>query len=103
MGFFRKFERVESVVNHGYARWGKWIWGSLLAMILASGGWLFWAAIWGPPTGGVTLIIHIEIDRLILGFIMNEAAGPNASAFKKSVFRRGRSCHMLRQHFGEDC
>ena len=80
MGFFRKFERVDSVINRGYARWGKWIWGSLVAMILAYGGWLIWASIWGPPTGGVTLIIHSEIDRPILGFSVNGVAGSNAFA-----------------------
>lgn len=80
MGFFRKFERVDSVVNRGYARWGKWIWGSLVAMILAYGGWLIWASIWGPPSGPVTLIIHSEIDRPILGFCVNGVAGANSSA-----------------------
>ncbi|PKA32060.1 hypothetical protein CWR41_20115 [Cedecea lapagei] len=80
MGFFRKFERVDSVINRGYARWGKWIWGSLVAVVLAYGGWLIWASIWGPPTGGVTLIIHSEIDRPILGFSVNGMAGSNAFA-----------------------
>ncbi|MBU9853697.1 DUF3304 domain-containing protein, partial [Rahnella sp. H11b] len=48
--------------------------------ILAWGGWLIWASIWGPPTGPVTLIIHSEIDRPILGFSVNGVAGSNASA-----------------------
>ena len=84
MGFFNRLDRVDSAVNRGYARWGKWIWGSLLAIVLAYGGWLIWASIWGPPTGGVTLIIHSEIDRPILGFSVNGVAGANSSAHNKN-------------------
>ncbi|OVZ78966.1 DUF3304 domain-containing protein [Yersinia kristensenii] len=80
MGFFNRLEKIDGAVNRGYARWGKWIWGSLLAMVLAYGGWLVWASIWGPPTGPVTLIIHSEIDRPILGFSVNGVAGSNAFA-----------------------
>lgn len=80
MGFFKTFDKVDNAVNRGYARWGKWIWGSLLAVVLAYGSWLIWASIWGPPTGGVTLIIHSEIDRPILGFSVNGVAGSNAFA-----------------------
>lgn len=80
MGFFKAYNNVDNAVNRGYARWGKWIWGSLLALALIYGGWLIWASIWGPPTGPVTLIIHSEIDRPILGFSVNGMAGPNAFA-----------------------
>ncbi|MCX0501603.1 DUF3304 domain-containing protein [Erwinia billingiae] len=80
MGFFKSYDRVDNAVNRGYARWGKWIWGSVLAVVLAYGSWLIWASIWGPPTGPVTLIIHSEIDRPILGFSVNGVAGPNAFA-----------------------
>jgi hypothetical protein len=80
MGFFNRLEKVDGAVNRGYARWGRWIWGSLLAVILAYAGWTVWAAIWGPPTGPVTLIIHSEIDRPILGFSVNGVAGANAFA-----------------------
>ncbi|UZM74504.1 DUF3304 domain-containing protein [Yersinia sp. SCPM-O-B-9106 (C-191)] len=80
MGFFNRLEKIDGAVNRGYARWGKWVWGSLLAMVLAYGGWLVWASIWGPPTGPVTLIIHSEIDRPILGFSVNGVAGSNAFA-----------------------
>ncbi|MFL4558324.1 DUF3304 domain-containing protein [Yersinia kristensenii] len=80
MGFFNRLEKIDGAVNRGYARWGKWIWGSLLAMVLAYGGWLVWVSIWGPPTGPVTLIIHSEIDRPILGFSVNGVAGSNAFA-----------------------
>ncbi|GJL42775.1 MULTISPECIES: DUF3304 domain-containing protein [Enterobacter cloacae complex] len=84
MGLFKTFGNVDNAVNRGYARWGKWIWGSLLAIILAYGGWLIWASIWGPPTGPVTLIIHSEIDRPILGFSVNGVAGANSAAHNKN-------------------
>ena len=84
MGFFNRLDEIDKAVNKGYARWGKWIWGSLLAMVLAYGGWLIWASVWGPPTGPVTLIIHSEIDRPILGFSVNGVAGANSSAHDKN-------------------
>ncbi|GAB7271172.1 TPA: hypothetical protein QCI71_000347 [Enterobacter chuandaensis] len=89
MTFFNFLEKIDKTINKGYACWRKWIWGSLLAVALAYGGWLIWASIWGPPTGGVTLIIHSEIDRPILGFSVNGVAGPNASAFKENPFSGG--------------
>ncbi|MCK7420194.1 DUF3304 domain-containing protein [Enterobacter asburiae] len=76
MGFFKTYDKVDNAVNRGYVRWKKWIWGSLLAVVLTYGGWL----VWGPPTGPVTLIIHSEIDRPILGFSVNGVAGSNAFA-----------------------
>ncbi|MEN4979764.1 hypothetical protein ABEI05_16820 [Erwinia billingiae] len=84
MGFFKSYDKVDNAINRGYARWGKWIWGGLLAGVLAYIGWLIWASIWGPPTGGVTLIIHSEIDRPILGFSVNGVAGGNSSAYDKN-------------------
>ncbi|WP_435953148.1 DUF3304 domain-containing protein [Dryocola sp. BD626] len=80
MGFFKTYDKINNAVNRGYARWGKWIWCSLLAVVLAYGGCLIWASIWGPPSGPVTLIIHSEIDRPILGFSVNGVAGSNAFA-----------------------
>ncbi|WP_033783768.1 DUF3304 domain-containing protein [Pantoea sp. 9140] len=80
MTFFNALGEIDKTINKCYARCGKWIWGSLLAVVLAYGGWLIWAAVWGPPTGGVTLIIHSEIDRPILGFSVNGVAGSNAFA-----------------------
>ena len=80
MDFFKRLEKIDGAVNRGYARWGKWLGAGLLLFILAWGGWLIWASIWGPPTGPVTLIIHSEIDRPILGFSVNGVAGSNASA-----------------------
>jgi hypothetical protein len=81
MGFFNKLDNVDSTVNRGYTRWGKWIWGGMLAVVVTYAGWLVWASIWGPPTGPVTLIIHSEIDRPILGFSVNGVAGANAFAY----------------------
>ncbi|MCB5309799.1 DUF3304 domain-containing protein [Yersinia massiliensis] len=81
MDFFNRLEKIDGAINRGYAHWGKWIWGSLLAMVLVYGGWLVWASIWGPPSGPVTLIIHSEIDRPILGFSVNGVAGSNAFAY----------------------
>ncbi|EAS1760854.1 DUF3304 domain-containing protein [Salmonella enterica] len=80
MGFFETFDKVDKAVNIGYARWGKWIWGSLLAAVLVYGSWIIWASIWGPPTGGVTLIIHNELERPILWFSVNGVGGSNAFA-----------------------
>jgi hypothetical protein len=80
MGFFNRLEKVDGAINRGYARWGKKIWLSLGLAAVLYGGWIVWAAIWGPPTGGVTLIIHSEIDRPILGFSVNGVAGSNAFA-----------------------
>ena len=80
MDFFKRLEKIDGAVNRGYARWGKWLGAGLLLIVLGWGGWLIWASIWGPPTGPVTLIIHSEIDRPILGFSVNGVAGSNAFA-----------------------
>ena len=45
MGFFKTYDNIDNAVNRGYARCKKWIWGSLLAVVLAYGGWLIWASI----------------------------------------------------------
>ncbi|CAM6636001.1 hypothetical protein [Enterobacter intestinihominis] len=81
MGFFSAYKRIDGVVNRGYARWGKWIWGALLLPVVIYLGWSVWAAVWGPPSGPVTLIIHSEIDRPVLGFSVNGVAGSNAFAY----------------------
>jgi hypothetical protein len=81
MDFFKRLEKIDGVVNRGYARWGKWLGAGLLLIVLGWGGWVVWASIWGPPTGPVTLIIHSEIDRPIRGFSVNGVAGPNAFAY----------------------
>ncbi len=81
MGFFSAYKRIDGAVNRGYARWGKWIWGALLLPVVIYLGWSVWAAVWGPPSGPVTLIIHSEIDRPVLGFSVNGVAGSNAFAY----------------------
>ncbi|GJL43230.1 TPA: DUF3304 domain-containing protein [Enterobacter chengduensis] len=81
MGFFKTFDKVDGAVNRGYARWGKWLWGALLLPVVIYLGWSVWAAVWGPPSGPVTLIIHSEIDRPIRGFSVNGVAGANAFAY----------------------
>lgn len=80
MGFFKCFDRIDRTVTRGYSRWGKWIWGALLLPVVIYLSYSVWAAVWGPPTGPVTLIIHSEIDRPILGFSVNGVAGANAFA-----------------------
>ncbi len=81
MGLFKTYKKIDDAVNRGYARWGKWIWGALLLPVVIYLGWSVWAAVWGTPSGPVTLIIHSEIDRPILGFSVNGVAGANASAY----------------------
>ncbi|POU70715.1 hypothetical protein C3387_23800, partial [Leclercia sp. LSNIH6] len=80
MGFFNAFGKIDGAVNRGYARWGKWLWGALLLPVVIYLGWSVWAAVWGPPSGPVTLIIHNELDRPVLGFSVNGVAGANAFA-----------------------
>ncbi|AGN85702.1 DUF3304 domain-containing protein [Enterobacter sp. R4-368] len=80
MGLFELFSKVDNAVNRGYARWGKWIWAALIAPFIIYGACIVWASIWGPPVGPVTLIIHSEIDRPILGFSVNGVGGANAFA-----------------------
>ncbi|CZY66494.1 DUF3304 domain-containing protein [Enterobacter cloacae subsp. cloacae] len=81
MGFFRTYKKIDGAVNRGYARWGRWIWGALLLPVVIYLGWSVWAAVWGSPSGPVTLIIHSEIDRPVLGFSVNGVAGSNAFAY----------------------
>ncbi|AYY06042.1 DUF3304 domain-containing protein [Enterobacter roggenkampii] len=80
MGFFSRLEKIDGGINGFYARWRKWIWGALLLPVVIYLGWSVWAAVWGPPSGPVTLIIHNELDRPILGFSVNGVAGANAFA-----------------------
>lgn len=88
MGFFRTYKKIDGAVNRGYARWGRWIWGALLLPVVIYLGWSVWAAVWGSPSGPVTLIIHSEIDRPVLGFSVNGVAGSNAFAYGG----RGSTC-----------
>jgi peptidoglycan/LPS O-acetylase OafA/YrhL len=85
MGFFKSFDKVDGAVNRGYARWVKWLWGVLLLPVVIYLGWAVWAAIWGPPSGPVTLIIHSELDRPILEFSVNGMAGGMRSRVIKAI------------------
>ena len=80
MAFFKTYKKIDGVVNRGYARWGKWIWGALLLPVVIYLCWSVWAAIWGPPSGAVKLVIHSELDRPISEFTVNGVAGANAFA-----------------------
>ncbi|EOC1475058.1 DUF3304 domain-containing protein [Cronobacter turicensis] len=80
MGFYSQLEKIDAAINRGYTRWGKWIWFGLSLPVMIYATWLVWASIWGPPTGAVTLIIHSNLDRPVLGFSVNGVAGSNASA-----------------------
>ena len=81
MGFFTRLEKIDDALHRGYIRWGHRIRAASLATVVIYGGYIVWAAVWGPPTGGVTLIIHSEIDRPILGFSVNGVGGGNAFAY----------------------
>lgn len=80
MDFFTRLEKIDGAINRGYERWRRWLWGALLSPVLIYAGWVVWTAIWGPPAGGVALIIHSKLDRPIRGFSVNGVAGGNASA-----------------------
>ncbi|MDM3707597.1 hypothetical protein O9493_17985, partial [Proteus mirabilis] len=54
-------------------------------------GWFVWLVLWGPPQGGVSLVIHTQIDRPILGFSVNGVAGGNAFAYDPSNIYAGGS------------
>ncbi|HFS0007557.1 TPA: DUF3304 domain-containing protein, partial [Proteus mirabilis] len=53
----------------------------LLLIFLVWASWFVWLVLWGPPQGGVSLVIHTQIDRPILGFSVNGVAGGNAFAY----------------------
>lgn len=84
MTFFNALAKIDKTINKGYARRGNWIWVALIALFIIYGSYITWASIWGAPTGPVTLIIHSEIDRPILGFSVNGVAGANSSAYDKN-------------------
>ncbi|MGX4746776.1 DUF3304 domain-containing protein [Providencia rettgeri] len=55
--------------------------GLLLVAFLGWASWFTWLIIWGPPQGGVILVINTQIDRPIIGFSVNGVAGGNVSAY----------------------
>ncbi|ELD1755560.1 hypothetical protein QXC86_003837 [Escherichia coli] len=80
MGLFTQLEKFDQKLTRGYARWGRWVWRTLIVVPVLVVLWNIGQAVWGGPRGGVILEIHSEIDRPILGFSVNGVAGANAFA-----------------------
>lgn len=68
MGLFTQLEKFDQKLTRGYARWGRWVWRTLIVVPVLVVLWNIGQAVWGGPRGGVILEIHSEIDRPILGF-----------------------------------
>ena len=75
MGLFTQLEKFDQKLTRGYARWGRWVWRTLIVVPVLVVLWNIGQAVWGGPRGGVILEIHSEIDRPILGFSVNGVAG----------------------------
>lgn len=80
MSLLSRLEKIDAALHRFWARWSRWLFSGLILLVLAWGLNLAWAVFYGPPTGGVRLIIHSELDRPILGFSVNGVAGGNAFA-----------------------
>ncbi|MFR0482142.1 hypothetical protein ACKEMZ_29990, partial [Escherichia coli] len=80
MGLFTQLEKFDQKLTRGYARWGCWVWRTLIVVPVLVVLWNIGQAVWGGPRGGVILEIHSEIDRPILGFSVNGVVGANAFA-----------------------
>ena len=80
MGLFTQLEKFDAALTRSYQIWGRWFWRSLIALAVGYVGYTAWQVTYGPPTGGVSLVIHSELDRPILGFSVNGVAGANAFA-----------------------
>ncbi|MEW7312487.1 DUF3304 domain-containing protein [Buttiauxella gaviniae] len=80
MSLLSRLEKTDAALHRFWARWCRWLFGGLILLALAWCLNLAWAVFYGPPTGGVALIIHSELDRPILGFSVNGVAGGNAFA-----------------------
>ena len=74
MGLFTQLEKFDQKLTRGYARWGRWVWRTLIVVPVLVVLWNIGQAVWGGPRGGVILEIHSEIDRPILGFSVNGVA-----------------------------
>ncbi|KFC77714.1 DUF3304 domain-containing protein [Buttiauxella agrestis] len=80
MNLLSRLEKIDAALHRFWARWSRWMCRGLILLIIIWGLNLAWDVFFGPPTGGVALIIHSEIDRPILGFSVNGVAGGNAFA-----------------------
>lgn len=80
MNLNKRLERIDSSLNRFYSKRKRWLWGILLAPFIIIFAGMFWVSHWEEPISGVTLIIHSELERPILGFSVNGVAGGNASA-----------------------
>ncbi|MGB7800550.1 DUF3304 domain-containing protein [Buttiauxella sp.] len=80
MSLLSRLEKIDAALHRFWARWSRWLCRGLILLVAIWGLNLAWAVFFGPPTGGVALIIHSELDRPILGFSVNGVAGGNAFA-----------------------
>ncbi|EQC1412972.1 DUF3304 domain-containing protein [Providencia rettgeri] len=78
-------------MNQFLTRYRKWILRTVLMVFLGWASWFTWLVIWGPPQGGVVLVIHTLIDRPIGGFSVNGVAGGNAGAYDPNPIYTGTS------------
>lgn len=80
MDLDNRIECIDNAFNRLYARHRRCMWGALIAPFIVLFIWVFWVSNWEDQPSGITLIIHSELDRPILGFSVNGVAGGNASA-----------------------
>jgi len=80
MNLLSRLEKTDASLNRFWVRWSRWLGRGLILLVVIWGLNLAWDVFFGPPTGGVALIIHSELDRPILGFSVNGVAGGNAFA-----------------------
>jgi len=80
MNLLSRLEKIDASLHRFWARWSHWLGKGAILLIISLVLWQGWAVFFGPPTGGVALIIHSELDRPILGFSVNGVAGGNAFA-----------------------
>ncbi|MGB7800549.1 DUF3304 domain-containing protein [Buttiauxella sp.] len=80
MNLLFRLEKIDAALHRFWARWNRWLGRGLILLGVIWGLNLAWDVFFGPPTGGVALIIHSELDRPILGFSVNGVAGGNAFA-----------------------
>lgn len=70
-------------------KYKKYLYTLIIVSLFSWIGWFAWLVLWGPPQGGVSLVIHTQIDRPIRGFSVNGMAGGNAFAYDPSNIYAG--------------